>query len=327
MSSKLNLCENPKFWDVLKALTELNFRIEQKEFCHNLELSKDMLNSFLSFLNQVDYPIRLEEVDKKSWVVPPSEKPVFSFNFTMIEWLAFQAHFPVISELQGKEFNNILVDKLIDIESKYQGSDLFAPLTVLDALQDHTIKHGLVLAEEHTIEKEYCSLIEECILKDKAIIIKLANNKLEVFPRRLVHLDGELSIIGEDIYDSCLTQINLNEVNSIYPIDTQHSKTFSHLEITDFINSIRAISENEVRLILKVFDISTVNLTPEHLHMGNPCMVMNSKGDQIWAASVEPCEALFDWLFQLGKAIEIIDPTSIKKQYLDYCMKELKDVA
>jgi hypothetical protein len=56
-------------------------------------------------------------------------------------------------------------------------------------------------------------------------------------------------------------------------------------------------------------------------------MITNPNGDLIWAAYVEPCEALYDWLITLGKRVEILDPIKFKDEYLTYCEEKLRKIA
>jgi predicted DNA-binding transcriptional regulator YafY len=56
-------------------------------------------------------------------------------------------------------------------------------------------------------------------------------------------------------------------------------------------------------------------------------MVKNPNGDLIWAAYVEPCAHLYEWLIGLGRRVEILDPVSFKQDYLDYCEEKLRNIA
>jgi hypothetical protein len=87
------------------------------------------------------------------------------------------------------------------------------------------------------------------------------------------------------------------------------------------------MNEKETRLVLKIHHPGSVNLFPDHHFLGKPAMVTNGNGDLIWAAYVEPCEALFDWVASLGEDVEILDPTNFKEEFLSYCEEKLRKVA
>ena len=89
-----SIVDNSKFWDVLQYLVDLE---EQKSFdkiCEYFKLTPPMLNSLLNFLKDVDYKLALKHEDNMVMVIPPEEKPKFTMHFNLMEWLAFQAHFP-----------------------------------------------------------------------------------------------------------------------------------------------------------------------------------------------------------------------------------------
>ena len=68
-------------------------------------------------------------------------------------------------------------------------------------------------------------------------------------------------------------------------------------------------------------------LNPLYHYLRKPYVISNPKGDLIWAASIEECPDLYDWLSNLSHKVEILDPVSFKKNFLDYCEKKLKKIA
>jgi hypothetical protein len=325
MGFNSEIMDNPKFWEILEGLSKQEESIGFKRLCQHYKITTSMLNSFLSFLNQVGYPIKREEVDGTLMVIPPTEQPKFTMHFNLFEWLAFQAHFPTIGECYEKPFAKPIVQLISAYEDQYKDSELFSPLTVLDAIADSSLDGSFSVADEQTPLKHHIELIEACLLEDRYLKLHLKGDKvIDVYPRKIVHLDGHLSLIGEDLSDCCIFNLFIKEITHIENLSVEYKKNFSNLEINEFINSIRVISENELRLILKIHDMTQINLEPSHLHMGTPTMVTNSDGDHIWAASVEPCEAVFEWIFTMGRSVEILDPSGFRQEYLDYCVEKLK---
>ena len=134
-------------------------------------------------------------------------------------------------------------------------------------------------------------------------------------------------MIAEDVNDHCLLVVPVNELVSVSNVDTTSHPRVSSFEIEEFIFAIRSMSERETRLILKIHDPQFLNLFPDHQFLGKPCMVTNPNGDLIWAAYVEPCEDLFEWLISLKSNVEILDPIKFKEEYLTYCVEKLRKVA
>ena len=57
--------------------------------------------------------------------------------------------------------------------------------------------------------------------------------------------------------------------------------------------------------------------------MADPYITTNMDGHVIWAASVEVSDELFEWLYELGDKVEILDPTSIKETYLQFLQSKI----
>jgi hypothetical protein len=150
---------------------------------------------------------------------------------------------------------------------------------------------------------------------------------LQVYPWRTLHLEGSLSLIAEDGNDHCLMVLPVQEIVEATPVTGTSASVVSLFEVEEFIGAVRSMSERETRLILKIYSPGTVNLFPEHHFLGKPCMITNPAGDMIWAAYVEPCADLFEWLLELGDNVEILDPTKFKDEYLSYCEEKLRKIA
>lgn len=170
--------------------------------------------------------------------------------------------------------------------------------------------------------------LEDAIQAKVLIDLKsTSGKKLTAYPCRILHLEGHLSLIAEDAQDHCLVIWPLKELTGFDVIHAGTTAKVTSFEIEEFISAIRAMNERETRLILKIHDPENTNLFPDHHFLGKPCMITNPNGDLIWAAYVEPCEALFDWLMTLGKNVEILDPLKFKEEYLMYCEEKMRKIA
>jgi hypothetical protein len=336
MSFMHSILEDDQFWKVLKFMTSLETPMSTKELLIKFEISENYLNKMINFLNDLQYPIRLEQQTHSVILIPPTvaEVPEFKLTFGLFDWLVFQAHFPML-ECPDKKFHHHEFQNLLKFyENKFTHTDLYRSLEILHSIVPGSTAPSLSLIDnirpDHQLQQlTTTDIIEKAISEVKQIKIKLANHKAyhEYVPYKLIHLEGELSLFGEDLHDQCLSQIPLSEICECEFIDSIVEHKYSNKEINDFIDSLRSMNENQVRLILKIYADKVFDFSPEHLHMGNPCVVVNGEGDRIWAAYVEPCEALYEWLFINAQAIDIIEPTQIKKQYLAYCEEQLKKIA
>ena len=109
-------------------------------------------------------------------------------------------------------------------------------------------------------------------------------------------------------------------------METNYAPLYSKMEIDDYLLSLRSISESEVRLILKIGDDVKIH-QPDYLYFANPVLVKKSNGHQIWAASIEPTEPVYEWLCSLGSQVEIIDPSAFKRMFLKYCENKLNQIS
>jgi predicted DNA-binding transcriptional regulator YafY len=183
----------------------------------------------------------------------------------------------------------------------------------------------LQLSEPH---QAFVSKLDEAVSQKAMVSITTTVGKsYQMFPCKIIHLEGKLSMIAEDANDHCLIVLSISDLKEVAIVEgTSHPKV-ADFEIEEFIFAIRSMNEQETRLILKINDPQSVNLFPDHHFLGKPCMITNSNGDLIWAAYVEPCEDLFEWLLILGSNVEVLDPGKFKDEFLMYCEEKIRKVA
>lgn len=319
------MLDQAKFWKVIKYLVQLDHKKGFEDICSDLNINAHQLNSFVSFLKEVSYEFDHFTDGEQRLLCPPNEKPKITLEFNILEWLQFQAHFPALADFKQKPFHEDFVSKLSLIEQEYAHHDLFAPIETLDELmqlKSPSIVEGGVLPQNEVI-----SFLEEAILDKDVLNLQWNDKNLLVYPRKIVFLDGELSLVAEGLNDKCLLNMNLASISQVYDEDIEWQPQFSKIEVEDFVNSIRAISENEIRLVLKIYNRERFDSGLLHHHFGNPCMFTNPEGDFIWAASIEPTDEVYEWLSTMGTDIEILDPIDFKKEFLNYCELKLKKLA
>jgi hypothetical protein len=324
--SKSSIIQSKEFWNCLKRLLELDHPQEIEALAKSLEIPSRTLTSYLTLLNDLNYSFDLStDSDGQKFISPPSEKPKFNISLDLYDWLEFQAHFPHLEKAQGEPFHEHFKSLLANYENEFSDRDLFRPVEKMDAvLQKSTF--GLA-TDERVQQNEILNFIEESILSKDVFDFKMQNTSMSFFPHRLIYLEGNLCVVGENLKDKSLQNIPVDQIENLCEKDKPWNPTHSKLEVDDFICSIRSMTESETRLVLKIHALASFENSIPRNHLGNPAMISNPDGDLIWGATVESNIEIFHWLFELGPDVEILDPTSFKKDYLTYCEDKLKKLA
>jgi predicted DNA-binding transcriptional regulator YafY len=326
MSSSSELLKSEKFWKILNYLNNLSEKTSLIKVQDDLEITQSELYLYISFLKDVGMPLDILQRGEEKYLEVFNLKKEIEVKFSIVEWLSFQATFPKLSELENQEYFSAIKNKLLMLEDNNKSHDLYPALETLTSKMEEFKPHAVI--SDGAMKNEIITFIEEAIIDKELININLKNKKvMKLFPRKVVFLDNELTLVAEGVDDKCLFNISLNEIHSIYEDDQDWKPLFSAIEIDDFIASIRAITENEIRLVLKVYEREKFNTDLKHHHFGNQCMFTNPEGDYIWAATIEPNDEILNWLSELGQDVEVLDPISIKRDLLKYCEDKLKKIA
>ncbi|MBA2406029.1 MAG: WYL domain-containing protein [Bdellovibrionales bacterium] len=199
------------------------------------------------------------------------------------------------------------------------------PIKAVMELLNQLDQWDLQLSEVH---QNLVTTLDEAVSQKLMVGITTAAGKTyQMFPCKIIHLEGQLSMIAEDANDHCLVVMSISELKEVSILEAMSAPQVASFEVDEFVVAIRSMNEKETRLILKIHDPQTVNLFPDHHFLGKPCMITNPNGDLIWAAYVEPCDDLFEWLLKLGTNVEVLDPGKFKDEYLLYCEEKLRKVA
>ena len=325
-----SILNQKKFWEVLKYLSKLEVKTSWKEACAELGLTSKQLNSFLVFLREVNYifEVEFETSGSEGFLTPPSSRPKIDMQFSLIEWLEFQAHFPYLENCKDAPFHEDIEMKLEEFENEYQSFDLFSPLdvfehsqqTLFDVSNSQKVNENMILAE-----------VERAVIGEECLRLEYKHNSearvLRAFPRKIVYLEEHLCLICENTSDHTLMQIQISALSSASKEDKKWNPLFSRLEVDDFVSSMRKMAEFSTRLILKIKSYEKFQLNLGHQFFENPCVFTNGEGDIIWAATIEPNIKIFQWLESLGAEVEILESSHFKRKYLNYCENKLKKLA
>lgn len=288
------MLSNKRMCEILEYFTEFSVEKGLSEVCEEAGLSREELLNFIDYLHEANCELTITEDDQITLSNPNQRTKLMEL---MKDYTQEQDEVLTLEDLESESF---------DLES-----------IVFEApVKELNVRGDIVEFIEEAIEEEVC------------LKINLTNvQSLVVFPHRVVFIDGSLSIVGESAIDNCLLNIEVERVQSASEIEVCRKRMFSSIEVEDFLSSIRAVDESEVRLVLKVYSQENFNSNLRNHHLGNQCMVTNAEGEHIWAASVEPSDEIFQWVYELGADVEILDPSAFKKEFLNYCEAKLKKLA
>ncbi len=168
--------------------------------------------------------------------------------------------------------------------------------------------------------------IEESFAKGQFVVLNFFDRrKIHFYIHQLLFLEGELCLIGEDATSRHLIHYPISEIQDVkIELEEVYTPHYGDIEVSDFLKAIRAVNENEVRLVLK-FSNDTEEINPRYHYLGNPYVTSNWNGEKIWAATVEESDYLYQWLLDVNENVEIMDPESVKRGLLNYCKRKLEE--
>lgn len=305
---------DPEMLKKLMVLGEKQGAIKLNDLAHEMQLAPE---ETLGFLRQV-FPegtgVEIYHQDQECWVDINSEAIQYMLPLSPGEWMALHQ---ILSDYQK-------VDSPVVYSLKKKVTENGPIKVVMELLNQLELWDQELTEVQQIMIKDLETAIFE---RDLIALWTKEEKQYNLHPWKVVHLEGQLSLIAEDSQDHCLIVVPMKDVKEFKSIPTTSSPKVSPFEVEEFIMAIRSMNEKETRLILKIHDPQSTNLFPDHHFLGKPCMITNPNGDLIWAAYVEPCEALYEWLMTLGKKVEILDPVNFKQEYLDYCEEKLRKVA
>jgi hypothetical protein len=305
---------NSHIWKNLQILGEKQGAIKLNDLAEEMNLGQQETLIFLRQIFPAGSGLEVYHHNNECWLDINSEAVQYMLPLTPGEWISLheilletkKVDSPVLYSLRKKITENGPVKTVMELLNQLEVWD--QELTELQQKMIKDLELGI---------HEKC-LLTVSTIEDKDYLLN---------PCKVLHLEGHLSLIAEDAEDHCLIVIPLREIKSIDNIHKNFHPKVTAFEIEEFIMAVRAMNEKETRLILKIHDPQSINLFPNHHFLGKPCMITNPNGDLIWAAYVEPCDSLFEWLMSLGKNVEILDPLRFKEEYLMYCEEKLRKIA
>jgi hypothetical protein len=303
-----------EIWNKFISVGERQGPVKLNDLALEMNLDPEETLSFMREIFTVGVGLDIYHENNECWLDFKSDSVQYMLPLTPSEWIhlhqilsCFKAsESPVTSSLKKKVNESGPIKIVMELLSHLERWD--CEISELQQTLVRDLEQGIV--EKHLIK-----------------LTRLDGKSHLIHPCKVIHLEGQLSLIGEDSMDHCLLVVPLKNIKSIETVGKDSISKVSHYELEEFITAIRSMNERETRLILKIYDHQSINLFPDHHFLGKPCMVTNPNGDLIWAAYVEPCESLYEWMISLGENVEILDPLNFKKEFITYCEEKLKKVA
>lgn len=318
------LIHRPEFWKLIESILEAEAKVKIEEILIKTESTQAQLKEVLTFLNHSGLEISIEN---DSLIKKFEKEPVLNMKFSLTDWWRLQAHFPLLHFFKDKPFHQKLVEKLSTLESQNKSIDLFENTKLISNNEPHL----KLVTNESSMELNLKQIIETGIKEKTPLNLKLKGHEdsFEIFPLKLTYLEGGLSLIGEEIFEKSLVFFPINKLENACITQSDYEKPIhGQYDVEEFIENIRFMNGNEIRLVLKILEPEKVSeLVPFYHYLRKPYVISNPRGELIWAASVEETEDLFEWLSNLQSKVEILDPVSFKKNFLDFCEKKLKNIA
>ena len=300
-------------WKNLMILGRRQGSVRLKDLSQEMGLGEEETLSFLKQVFPMGQGAEVYQEDQEYWIEINADAIQYMLPLSPSEWMELQQILDAVEPTNSVQSS--LKSKLADNGPIKNMMNLLAEL---EAWDDQLNGHKQKLVEQ----------LDEAILnKTQLNLITEEGRSYTILPCRVVHLEGEISLIAEDCQDHCLMVTSIKDVKEILLSELITEARVMEFEIEEFITAIRAMNEKETRLILKIYDPQSVNLFPDHQFLGKPCMITNPNGDLIWAAYVEACDPLYEWLLSMGESVEILDPTTFKQDYLRYCEEKIRKIA
>jgi len=302
--SEIQFILNDNFWKFLVSLEGLKEKKEKNLFCESLGINEETLFKFQEFLNRFN----VMSLNIDGFVMPLKEQCKIKMEFSFSEWLALQASFHKEEDKNNLEhyYQHIVQNKLLVAQNACVQFNLFnqtsGTTVCINKVEDLKKKFDYVISHKKPITIEFHNS-KECI----------------VFPHRLVFLDGILCVIGESTHDKMLVYFGVEDIKDIKDFNQTYEPNLSQIEINEFVCHLRLVNGKEERLVLKIYNQYESDLLPSHHFLGSPFVTTNAEGDMIWAATLEICEDLFQWLYEMKDRAEVLDPRHIRKEFALYC--------
>lgn len=176
------------------------------------------------------------------------------------------------------------------------------------------------------VSDDIVSFLEESITGHKILRVSLSEGVKEVLPKSIYYINEQLHLIGIMATSGHLRAIELSQISNICEAEDlgQMSEDIDRDVILNYISQLKESSGTEVRLVLKLHSMINFDIQVKHDLIRRPSLILNPQGELIWAGTLSPSRAIYEWLAELGADIEILDPIDFAKDYLSFWQEQRK---
>ena len=249
--SKSSILEDKQFWRVINYITQVSSPQKCDHICSFLGISQFELENYLAFLDSVNFDFSLTGKMGNKVYSPGENHKKFELQLTHLEWLQLQSFFPQFME---KHYCEELKQTLANYEEKYAETDLHRPSLTLDMIfETYRSETNLALATNEQSREVILSLLNKSILEKFVITVSVHGRLLDLYPRRIMKLDEDLSLIAEDVSDKSLVNILLPHISFVEESSHDYESNFSKFQISEFAQSLKEMDEDWIRIVLKIY--------------------------------------------------------------------------
>jgi hypothetical protein len=308
-----------EFWRVVGFIEGTFEDMPLVDACKTLQVTREQFFSVLGHIKPLGIIVPCL-IDQEREIVLFSQKVVnkIQVEFSLSEYLSLQMSFPHIDQgKNSKGFFKPMFYKILELQNLYPEIDVVHLLE-----KEKSRSRSLITLESIDLQK--IKDLETAILLRRCVSVNINNEaslkRKKLLPHRLVFIDGKLNLVAEDIYERSILHYPLSEVMSIQELLEEEYPGFSTVnQIDEFLIAIRGMNGDEVRLVLKLSPQREMDLLPDYHFFHKPYVTNNDRGDLIWTAYAEKSQALYLWLFEYRKDIEILSPENVRQEFLNFC--------
>ncbi len=293
--TKNSLLKQQWFWNIVSDVLIAGKEVDLDLWCKQYQVNLDQFNVAFEYLKTADLDIDLKLKSGQKYIC--TRRPLAR---------------------SSQSASNI---------TELEESNLLELASSIEETRSTCVDYKAMNLSEINIDMNLVTQIQESITAKHTLSIQHDGRELNILPWKVVYIDGELSLICEKTSDKCLLNIPIQSISHYTEGNKSYESIYSLLELEEFISSLREMSDYTIRLVLKIYARDEFSVSLNEAFFNNSCLVTNSCGDLIWAATLEPCDRVFKWLYELEHKVEILEPYSFKRDFLDYCEDRLKKLA
>lgn len=306
---KRSVIFDENFWKAFSYIERIEGEDPLRDFFNHVPVDESELEKFFYFLKKFDYDIKIIKRGSQKFLKLPDSTKKIEFIKTFTRWLSTQCNFFSFDENSEDCFTKNILDNLNLIQKKYPSYNLFNKI-------ERSKNEGFYQRNSKDISLEIIITLENSLIANESILLETKDRTLEMYCLRLLFLDGELTLVGEDINEGSLVCLKVNELISVIKCGGNSYKAkFSNSQINEFIGEMRSMGEIETRLILRIKETNDFEFNPPFHFLSKPYITINKNGDLIWAASIEDSDEFLWWITQFHEVIEILGPPEFKAKY------------